>query len=284
MVIPDTRTPTPPLPEPLAAEVHRLDDAFSGEIAVWAHDLRRGETYGFRAEESFYPASTIKLFILRELFRRVEEGTARLRDRVVMEKADIVAGSGVIRDLTPPLPLSLHDAATLMITVSDNTATNLLIGRLNTRTINSQTHQAGFGDTQLGGKLFKGRGLRSQTTPRDLGVLMTQIARGRAVSASASTQMLKILRREQYNTIVGRYLPTTDADDEKERDPWKVASKSGSINHLRHDVAFVEGQGLSYVVALLSRGGTDLSWTPDNEGHICLAHVARAVHDHVARA
>lgn len=284
MVLPDTRTETPPLPEPLAAQVERLDDEFSGRIALWVHDLGRGETYGMRAEESFYPASTIKLFILRELFRRVEEGTARLRDRVVMERADIVAGSGVIRDLTPPLPLSLHDAATLMITVSDNTATNLLIGRLNTRTINSQTQRAGFTDTQLGGKLFRGRGLRSRTTPRDLGVLMTQIARGRAVSADASRQMLKILRREQYNTIVGRFLPATDADDEKGRDPWKVASKSGSINQHRHDVAHVEGQGLSYVVALLSKDCRDLSWTPDNEAQICLAHVARAVHDHVARA
>jgi beta-lactamase class A len=284
MVIPDTRTPTPPLPEPLASEVRRLDDAFSGEVAVWVHDLRRGETYGLRAEESIYPASTIKLFILRELFRRVEEGTARLRDRVVMEKADVVAGSGVIRDLTPPLPLSLHDAATLMVTVSDNTATNLLIGRLNTRTINRWTHQAGFIDTQLGGKLMAGRGLRSRTTARDLGVLMTEIARGRAVSADASRQMLKILRREQYNTIVGRYLPTTDGDDGRERDRWKIASKSGSIKHHRHDVAFVEGMGLSYVVALLSRGCQDLRWTPDNEALICLAHLARAVHDHVARA
>lgn len=275
---------TPPLPAPLAAAVADLEQGFSGTVAVWVHELATGETYGLRAEETFPPASTIKLFILRELFRQVEMGTAGLAEELIMARGDIVPGSGVIKDLTPGLRLSLRDAATLMVTVSDNTATNLVIGRLGTRAINRATVEAGFTSTRLGGKLFKGRGLLSSTTARDLGTLMTAIARRRAVSRQASAAMLDILRREQYDTIVGRFLPQDQEALAEDRKTWKIASKSGSIKHHRHDVAFVEGQGLRYVVALMSRDCEDLSWGVENEATVCLARIARAVHDHVARS
>jgi beta-lactamase class A len=276
--------PVPPLPATLADAVRHHEEHFSGTLALWVHDLRRRETYGLRAEESFKPASTIKLFILHELFRQAEAGQLRLDEEVVMEKRDIVPGSGVIKDLTPGLRLTLRDAATLMVTVSDNTATNLLIDRLGTRTINRFTQQAGFAGTRLGGKLFSGRGLRSATCARDLGVLMTWIARRQAVSRPASRAMLDILRREQYDTIVGRFLPGAEDDDSGRATTWRVASKSGSIRGHRHDVAHVEGPGVRYVVALMSRDCADLRFWVDNEAQLCLAHVARAVHDHVARS
>ena len=170
-----------------------------------------------------------------------------------------------------------------MITVSDNTATNLVIDRLGTRTINRFTQEGGFAGTRLGGKLFSGRGLRSATTPRDLGVLMAHIVRRQAVSRPASTAMLDILRREQYDTIVGRLLPCAEDDDTGRATAWKVASKSGSIRGHRHDVAHVEGRGIRYVVALMSRDCADLRFWVDNEAQLCLAQVARAVHDYVAR-
>ena len=274
---------TPPLPPALARAVARLERGFSGTIALWVHDLGRRETYGLRAAEPVKPASTIKLFVLRELLRRADAGELRLDEDVVMERRDVVPGSGVIRDLTPGLRLSLRDAATLMVTVSDNTATNLLIDRLGTRAINRETARAGFQGTHLGGKLFKGGGLRSRTTARDLGVLMARIARRRAVSRAASATMLDILRREQYDTIVGRFLPHDDQAPSGSRARWRIASKSGSIVGHRHDVAFVEGDGLRYVVALMSWDCADTRFWVDNEAQICLAHVARAVHDHIAR-
>lgn len=280
---PATTDQTAPLPEPLATKVARLESGFSGSIALWIHDLNRRETYGQHARELIKPASTIKMFILRELLRRVEAGELSLDDGVVMDKRDIVPGSGVIKDLTPGLRLSLRDAATLMVTVSDNTATNLLIDRLGTRNINRETEAAGFGDTHLGGKLFKGTGLKSRTSARDLGLLMTQIARRRAVGRAASATMLDMLRREQYDTIVGRFLPADEQAASGSRSRWRVASKSGSIVGHRHDVAYVDGDGLRYVVVLLSWDCADHRFWVDNEAQICLAHVARAVHDHIAR-
>lgn len=272
----------PPLPARLARRVEAIEREFTGTVALWCHDLRAGRTFGLRAGERFDPASTIKLFILRELYRQREAGLLRLDETLVMGRYDVVPGSGVLKDLTPDrASLTLHDLATLMITVSDNVATNLLIGRLGTTAVNRGTREAGFADTFLRGKLFKARTRRSHTTARDLGTLMTQIARRQAVSRQASNDMLDILRREQSDFIVGRFLPYTTEELEQDRRPWKIASKSGSIKGHRHDVALVEGRGNRYVLALMSSGAEDLRFWPDNEGTLALARIALAVHQEV---
>ncbi len=274
----------PPLPAPLAARVGRLERRFSGVLGLWVHDLERDEVYGRNAERHFRPASTIKLFVLQELYRQQAEGRAHLRDMVVLTPRSRVPGSGVIKDLSPGLRLTLKDAATLMVTVSDNTATNLLIDHLGLAAINRGIRAAGFRHTRLAGKLFRGRGLqRSTSTPRDLGMLMARIARGQALSRRASAAMRGILFREQSDTVVGRFLPYDPFAASQRKSPWRIASKSGSLRGVRHDVAYVEGRRLRYVIALMSKGCRDLRFWPDNEATLCLARVARAVHDYVAR-
>lgn len=271
-----------PLPARLAGRVEAIERDFSGTVALWCHDFTTRRTFGLRSGERFDPASTIKLFILRELYRQREAGLLRLHETVTMRRSDLVPGSGVLKDLTPDrVSLTLHDLATLMVTVSDNVATNLLIGRLGAPAVNRGAREAGFQDTFLRGKLFKARTRTSHTTARDLGTLMTQIARRQAVSREASGEMLDILRREQSDFIVGRFLPYTKEELEQDRQPWKIASKSGSIKGHRHDVALVEGHGHRYVLALMSRGAEDLRFWPDNEGTLALAHLALSVHQEV---
>ncbi|MGH7912341.1 MAG: serine hydrolase [Candidatus Dormibacteraceae bacterium] len=274
--------PVPPLPEGLAARVAAIERGFSGTVALWFTDLRERRTFGLRAAQRFDPASTIKLFILRELYRQSGAGLLSLEETRTMGPYDVVPGSGVLKDLTPgSVALTLHDLATLMVTVSDNVATNLLIGRLSAGAVNRGARDAGFQDTFLRGKLFKAKTRRSHTTAQDLGTLMTQIARRQAVSREASNGMLRILRREQSDYIVGRFLPYTKEELEADVKPWKIASKSGSIRGHRHDVALVEGHGRRYVLALMSSGAKDLRFWPDNEGTLALAQIARAVHDEV---
>ncbi|MBO0701753.1 MAG: serine hydrolase [Candidatus Dormibacteraeota bacterium] len=273
---------TPPLPPRLAGRVEAIEREFTGTVALWCHDLTTRRTFGLRATQRFDPASTIKLFILRELYRQRDAGQLRLDETLTVARHDVVPGSGVLKDLTPGrVSLTLHDLATLMVTVSDNVATNLLIGRLGASAVNRGARLAGFEDTFLRGKLFKGRTRSSHTTPRDLGALMTQIARRQAVSRPASNEMLDILRREQSDFIVGRFLPYTREELEQDRQPWKIASKSGSIKGHRHDVALVEGHGHRYVLAVMSSGSEDLRFWPDNEGTLALAHIAFAVHQEV---
>lgn len=269
------------LPEPLRRKVRSLLQGFSGVVGIWVHDLRHLETYGLRSDEPFPPASTIKLFVLRELFRRAEAAELSLDEEVVVTARHAVPGSGVLRDLAPGLRLRLEDAARLMVTASDNAAANLLIGRLGTAAINRWTRQAGYLDTHLSGKLFRSHGTESLTTPGDLGRLMLAIARRKEVSRAASARMLDILRRERSSEIVGRLLP--DSGPCRDGAGWKIASKSGSLPGVRNDVAYVEGAGARYVTALMSRGCADPMFSVDNEATVCLARIARIVHDHASR-
>jgi beta-lactamase class A len=275
-------TATPPLPPPLAGIVACEEDRFSGALAVWVHDLRRRETYGLRADEPFDPGSTVKLFVLLELFRQAEVAALTLDEEIELRERDMVDGSGVLKDLTPGLRLTLRDVATLMITVSDNVAANMLITRLGLGAINRGARAAGARCTHLAGPVLRRRQGHSFTTARDLGGLVTRLARRTAVSPAASREMVDILARETSDNIVGRYLPEAGVGGRPLRRAWRVASKNGSVRGVRNDVALVRGNGLTYVVALMSQDCRDLRYSPDNEATLCLARIARAVHDHVA--
>jgi hypothetical protein len=114
--------------------------------------------------------------------------------------------------------------------------------------------------------------------------VLTRLARRTAVSPAASREMLDILARERADNIVGRLLPDTGCDGRPLRRSWRVASKSGAAPGIRNDVALVQGNGLAYVIALMSHGCEDLRFSPDNEATLRLARIARAVHDQVAAA
>lgn len=255
---------------------------FSGRLGYWALDLRTGELVEHNADEVFPAASTIKLFVLRELYRQAAEGHLDLDlDSVVMRHEDVTSGSGVIKDLTGGLRLSLRDAATLMITVSDNTATNLLIKVLGTRRINQGARAAGYTNSRCAGLIFKGRRMRSFSTPRDLGRLMGNLGLGRELSREASRAMLDTLKREQYANIVGRMIPYEPYG--KAAKKWLLASKSGSLTGVRNDAAYVKGPGVRYTIALMSRGCADERFNVDNEAHLVLARLAADIHTHFSR-
>lgn len=251
---------------------------FSGRCGLYARNLRSGEELALDAGRQFPSASTIKVFILRELFRRAEMGELDLdRDQVLLRKRDIVPGSGVLRDLTPGLRLSLRDAAALMIQVSDNTASNLLIDRLGVRAIRRETLRAGYAGSYLRGRFFTSRARgRSLTTPRDLAAFMAGVATGREVSRAASRGMLKILYREHSDEIIGRRLPADPAPPGGPR--RRIASKSGSVTGVRNDAAYVTGPGYRYVLALMSEGCADPRFNVENEATLALAEIARTIH------
>jgi len=264
------------LPPGLRAALRR---PFSGRLGFWALNLRTGELLEHNAEEIFPSASTIKLFVLRELYRQAEAGRLDLdRDSVVMQHKDVTTGSGVIKDLTTGLRLSLRDAATLMITVSDNTATNLLVRLLGTRAINQGARQAGYAGTRCAGRIFKGNRMRSLSSPRDLGVFMANVALGRELSRAASQAMLDTLKREQYANIVGRLIPYEPYGKGKSR--WLLASKSGSLVGVRNDAAYVRGPGVRYAIALMSSDCEDERFNVDNEANLVLARLAADIHAH----
>lgn len=293
-------------PAAVAAVADRLEREFSGVFGYWAHSLDTGETFGRRCCERFSTASTIKLPILIELYRQVESGRVRLSDRIPFTEDNRTRGSGVLRILQAGLLLTVRDAAALMICVSDNSATNMLIDLLGMEPINRAMRELGYSSTVLNKKIFwKDDRPLGLSTPADLGRMLVRVARvaagadaagdgagdaGAAADArfpggACCRDMLDILAQQQYNTLLVRDLPGYDAYvDEGEEPAFTVASKSGSVRGVRNDVGLFQSRGRRWVFAVMSRDCADRRFVVDNEAMVKLPTLSAAVAAYFGRA
>jgi beta-lactamase class A len=256
---------------------------FSGTLGLWAKSLDTGEVLLYRSEESFPPASTIKVPVLYEVFRQAGEGRFSLTDPLLLEADDVVGGSGILKDLTPGLTLPVRDLATLMIVVSDNTATNMLIDLVGADAVNGSCERLGLTSTRLENRMQRPKegGPANRSTPADLGHLMAHIAERRVLTEAACDAMLDIMRRQHFTDNITRALPEFDAYVEAGKEPTvRVASKSGSIRGTRNDVGLVEAHGRRYVIAMMSKGCTDTRFYHDNEASVLLPKISAAVYGH----
>lgn len=267
----------------VAETIGQLAAGFSDTLGVWAHSLTSGETVEWNAQEVFPAASTIKLPILYEVYRRAGEGHLRLADMVTVQAEAIVGGSGILKDLTPGLRFSVRDLATLMIVVSDNTAANLLIDLVGMVAVNSSMQALGLRGTVLENKLMRApAGSRpSRSTPADLGRLLLLIAGHSVLTPASCEEMLGILQRQHHTDQITRRVTEYDGYLEQGVEPIvRVASKSGAIRGTRNDVALVERKNLRYVIVLMSRECADRRFYVDNEASVLLADVSGFIDTH----
>lgn len=262
----------------LLEQIAAIDEEFSGTLGVCAINLSTGERVEHSAEISFYPASTIKLPLLYEVFRGAIEGRWSLDDRLTLGTPNIVEGSGVLLDLTPGLELSVRDTATLMIVVSDNTATNMLVDLVSTDAVNKSMLVLGLDGIRMNRKI----GINTETplgavTPKGMARLMELVATHQVLTPQACTDMIDILKRQKYKELTNRYIPETDAEDDTPA--VRIASKSGWIRGVRNDVALIWAPRASFVLSMFSRDCKDRRFYHDNEGSLALAHVAQAVNE-----
>jgi len=178
-----------------------------GTVGLVVLDPGTGGSLSIRGDERFSTASSIEVPVLLQLFHQVDAGRTRLDDPVVMLEADRVPGSGVLQLFHAPLRITIEDAATMMITQSDNTAANLLIDKLGIRAVNARMDTLGYPHTRLWAKVFRssttsiapdssrvwGLGV---TTPMEMARMFEAIYRGEAVSPESSRRMVGMLRRQ----------------------------------------------------------------------------------------
>lgn len=192
-----------------AGEAIVRDAPGAWSVAVYRGD---GEALWERAaREPRVAASTIKLAVLVALFRAIDAGRLRLDETRAVAAADKVGGSGVLRALHDGLALTLADLAYLMIAISDNTASNLLIDAVGLARVNAAIRDLGLRGTALG-RRFRGRAARAGepeniTTAADLARLLRAILAGRAAGADASARMLALLHEQQHRDRLARSLP-----------------------------------------------------------------------------
>ena len=248
---------------------------YAGRAALVVQDARTGET--LHAElpgEALPSASIIKLWLLVRGLWAAQTGAVPLGERLTLGAGDRVPGSGVLHELGAGLNLSWQDLLTLMTVVSDNTATNLVIGRLGLESVQAWLAED-WPQTRLVGKLqlppelkneAQRRGERNSVAAEGVATLLGRLYRGELLNAACTALALDILGRQQYRDILARHVPRDAAGEPL----YTALSKSGELAGVHHDAGLLLlPRPLS--VCLLSQGGSDPREHPDNRDVTLLA-------------
>jgi beta-lactamase class A len=225
-------------------------------------------------------ASLIKFPVMIEAYRQDAEGKIDLETMVTLKKSDQVPGSGILTQLSPGLTLSRRDAARLMIALSDNTATNLVLDAIGIGATAEAMEALGCPNTKIHSKVFrrdtsvfpersKRFGLGS-TTASEMVRLLEKLHRKELVSPKASEAMLEHLKACDDKEKFPRLLPSGTV----------VAFKTGSLDEIRTAAGIIYGKGGPVALCVLTEDNEDHRWVPDNAGNRLCAEVARAVYDH----
>lgn len=258
----------------MPSELHQWVEEFPGQVGYWLENLATGEVFSRQPDRSFLAASTIKLPLL---WQTLEEGHP-LKQLLPIRADQRALGSGVIKDLQVEA-LSLQDLLTLMIVVSDNTATNVVIDLLGHKEpINAWLRQKGWTSTHLAGKLsmpeHQPDPLRlpndaARTSAADLADMLRRLWRKELGHPLA----LDILGRQQFSELL-RELPTDPDHLEELTSPLQVYSKSGWLREYRHDAGILSRGDQAVVVVGLTHSTHDLRFHPDHPAHRLLGRLA----------
>ena len=268
----------------LAARIKAELTSYNGKMSVYIDDFK-GNIVEVNADDKFETASAIKTFILIDLFQQVHDGTKNLDEMLVYSEDNKIDGSGVIQSLDFGLTMTVKNFATLMIIVSDNVATNVLIDYLGIDHINQTIQKWGFNDTILHNKInFEKYDKLGTSTPRDYGKAFTMIHDGTIISKEACEQMLEIFKKQHYNSMITKDFPQyyLSGDDSiaSEEEQVCVASKSGSMNACRNDGGIVYTPYGEYVIVMFNKEFHDPLYYAGHEATMYGARVSRMVFDH----
>ena len=194
-----------------------------------------GVRFGHNADRRFVAASTVKIAVMIELFRQIDAGAQSLDQRHLLRPGDKVAGSGVISHLHDGIEFTVGDLVFLMMSISDNTATNILIDRVGMAQVNATMRDLGMANSSLGRKMHGRPALATEqenwATPNDFAAAVAALLGNSAASPAACAQMVAVLEKQQNNRRIARHLPANN------RPRW--GSKTGSLPGVVNDVGFV---------------------------------------------
>lgn len=261
-----------------AALRHTLDSMASAHHGIVGYsiiDVETGDKLSLRGDEKFPTASLIKVPILVTVYDLVRRGMISLDDPISMLKIDQVPGSGVLQYLHNGLGLTVNDAAALMITISDNTATNLLLDRIIIRRVWDKMDSLGLKQTRVHSKSF----LRNSsiamdssvkyglgvTTPNEMARLFELLARGKAVSPAADSAMLALLENNTMDRMLQRYAGGV-----------RAAHKDGEGNEIRTECSLFYLRN-RVVACVLTQKNVDQRWVVDHEAELTMAHMGEAI-------
>jgi beta-lactamase class A len=272
------QTNRPPINAALDQRVRAELAQFKGKMNLFAKNLDTGAVYDLGGDVRVPTASTIKIAIMIEAFARVAEGKAKWTDELVLAKEKKVGGAGILQEFGDGLRLTLRDGVTLMMVLSDNTATNLVIDVLTADAINMRMESLGFKETRLmrrvfgGGESVEGKkeenkqfGL-GRTTPREMVGILEKLERGEVISPAASKEMLELMKREQGTNGIWR-------------GQWRLAkaTKSGALDALRSNIGIIYHPRGRIALAITCNEMPEVNWTVDNPALLLMSRLSEIV-------
>jgi len=265
----------------LDEEIRNTIQTFPGRVSLYAKNLATGQSYGVSAKEPVRTASTIKLAIMIECFFEAAEGKLKWTEPLTLKNEEKVSGTGVLQDLSDGDQLPIRDVVDLMIVLSDNTATNLILNRIGGNAVNKRMARLGLEQTRVMRKII-GNGTQGQThvsgvteegakpenkkwglgrsSPFEMVMLLEKLHRGEMISRDASNEMLAVLKKQRDHNCIGRSMKDVT-----------VASKSGALDHLRSDVGIVYTKTAPIAMAISVEDIPEINYTPDNPGDLLIS-------------
>jgi beta-lactamase class A len=230
----------------LESSIHDVDQHLDGVMGIAIEDLNTGDQYFLHENEVFAQASTIKITVLANLYLQAQQGRLKLTDLYTVQSSDLVPDSDIMGGLTPGVTrVTLRDLATMMVAVSDNSATNVLIDRVGMENVNAMLDSLGLEHIRLRRKMMDleaaKQGRENISTPREMMRLLEAIYRGRALNQESTAEFFKLLSTNK-DSWIPRYLP---AD-------VKIANKPGSLEGVRNDSGIVFVEGRPYVICVMT--------------------------------
>ncbi len=272
-------------------KVREAITGFEGKVFLFAKNLDTGATYGINEDARVRTASTIKLPVMAALFQVVADGQAKWSDLLTLRDEDKVSGSGVLHEFSGGVQLPIRDVMRLMIVLSDNTATNLILDKITADRVNAEMDKLGLKLTRSNRKVRgDGNQLKAPSgwsaagklpdnqrfglgvsTPHEMVTLLEKIERGQVVSAQASKEMIAVLKRNQDQDCIRRGFGDTP-----------VANKTGALDALRSDVGIVYSPKGRIAMAITCDDMPKIDYGPNNKGALLISKLALILVDGLA--
>lgn len=223
-----------------------VDHGLDGVMGVAIVDLTDGHKYLLHANDVFPQASSIKICILAELYRQAQQGKLKLTDLYTVNAADLVQDSDIMNGLTPGVTqITLRDLATMMVAVSDNSATNVLIDRVGMENVNAFLAAQGLRETKLRRKMMDlkaaAEGRENVSTPAEMANLLAALYRGEILNKEMTADFFKVLSTHK-DSWIPRNLP----------DDLKVANKPGALEGVRNDSGVIFVDKRPYILCVMT--------------------------------
>ncbi|CDZ75736.1 beta-lactamase [Peptoniphilus sp. ING2-D1G] len=252
----------------LKLKIENIIRRTKGKVCLCFYDLKENKGFGINELQKMRSASTIKLLIMAELMRRVKNKEFSLSDKIAVTKDNFTGGDGILKELEYHHEFSLKELVTLMIIVSDNEATNILIDLLGMENINKLGKNLKLKEADLQRKMMDSealaKGYDNYICAEDLKTILQKIYEGKLINKKSSEIMLDILKRQTQGERLQRYIA----------EELTIAHKSGDLDNLEHECAIIFLEDMDYIIVVM----TD-DMNSNLEGREIIGKISKTIYD-----